>query len=192
MSVLDVLITSFNWGEYALWHLGPRLRVSMDGRRETVYTDLRLAEYQAIVHGRPEGLAALAEWRAEYAWLPASSHATKAWLLANGYRVDFESAVSFVAVRSDLPGLDTFASGGPVVGAVLSRLRAANAEVQFAGNPARACRPFVGSRRLISRLAHPFVCLAQPFSEGICFPFRPRSATLFQVLAVALPGADLH
>ena len=83
------LITSFNWGQYALWHLGPRLRVSMDGRRETIYTELRLEEYQAIVHGRPEGLAVLAAWRAEYAWLPASSQTTKAWFLANGYRVEF-------------------------------------------------------------------------------------------------------
>mgnify|MGYP003694044287 CR=1 FL=1 len=26
----------FNWGEYAIWHLSPRMRVSIDGRRETV------------------------------------------------------------------------------------------------------------------------------------------------------------
>jgi hypothetical protein len=32
------LAVEFNWGEYALWHLGPALRVSMDGRRETVYS----------------------------------------------------------------------------------------------------------------------------------------------------------
>jgi hypothetical protein len=29
----------FNWGEYVLWHLGPNLKVSMDGRRETAYSD---------------------------------------------------------------------------------------------------------------------------------------------------------
>jgi hypothetical protein len=29
----------FNWGEYVLWHAGPRVKVSMDGRRETVYSD---------------------------------------------------------------------------------------------------------------------------------------------------------
>ena len=31
------LWTSFDWGEYAIWHFGPVLRVSIDGRRETVY-----------------------------------------------------------------------------------------------------------------------------------------------------------
>ena len=29
----------FDWGEYVLWHLGPRVRVSIDGRRETLYSD---------------------------------------------------------------------------------------------------------------------------------------------------------
>jgi hypothetical protein len=29
----------FDWGEYVLWHAGPRVKVSMDGRRETVYSD---------------------------------------------------------------------------------------------------------------------------------------------------------
>jgi len=29
----------FNWGEYVIWHAGPRVKVSMDGRRETVYSD---------------------------------------------------------------------------------------------------------------------------------------------------------
>jgi hypothetical protein len=32
------LAVEFDWGEYALWHLGPRIRVSIDGRRETVYS----------------------------------------------------------------------------------------------------------------------------------------------------------
>jgi hypothetical protein len=29
----------FDWGEYVLWHLGPRVKVSIDGRRETIYSD---------------------------------------------------------------------------------------------------------------------------------------------------------
>jgi hypothetical protein len=29
----------FSWGEYVLWHLGPGTKVSIDGRRETVYSD---------------------------------------------------------------------------------------------------------------------------------------------------------
>ncbi len=32
------LATEFSWGEYVLWHLGPAIKVSIDGRRETIYS----------------------------------------------------------------------------------------------------------------------------------------------------------
>jgi hypothetical protein len=99
------IVTFFDWGQYALWHVGPRLRVSMDGRRETVYSDARLAEHDDILLGREAGLRALAAWRAEYVWLPVTARTTADWLEANGYRIDVRTARSFVAVRNDLPVL---------------------------------------------------------------------------------------
>jgi len=106
------LVTLFDWGEYALWHFGPRLRVSIDGRRETVYSDARLAEADAIVAGSAAGLATLEAWRPEYVWLPARSAATRRWLVAHGYRIDADTSSAFVAVRGDLPVLG--GSGEPV------------------------------------------------------------------------------
>jgi hypothetical protein len=106
------IVTFFNWGEYALWHLGPRFRVSMDGRRETVYSERRLAEHAAILSGDASGLAALASWSAEYVWLPSSSAATHAWLKAHGYRIDLEDEWMFVAARNDLPVLAAVGSEG--------------------------------------------------------------------------------
>ncbi len=100
------LVTYFDWGEYALWHLSPRLLVSMDGRRETVYSASRLAEHDDLVFGRQAGLAVLRDWQAEYVWLPAWSTLTRDWLLGNGYRIELVSDRSFVAVRGDLPPLD--------------------------------------------------------------------------------------
>lgn len=38
------LAVHFDWGEYVIWHLGPRVRVSVDGRRETLYSDAVYAE----------------------------------------------------------------------------------------------------------------------------------------------------
>jgi len=99
------LVTFFNWGEYAIWHWGPRLRVSMDGRRETVYSDARLAEHDAILQGAPEGLATLDRWRADYIWLPATSVVTRKWLAGHGYRIDIETSRSFIASRTDLAPL---------------------------------------------------------------------------------------
>jgi hypothetical protein len=98
-------VTFFDWGQYALWHFGPSLKVSIDGRRETIYSDRRIAEAAAILAGTPEGLAQLEAWRAEYVWLPSRAAATKSWLLTHGYRIDVETERSFVAVRSDFPEL---------------------------------------------------------------------------------------
>jgi len=107
------LVTYFNWGEYALWHLGPQLRISMDGRRETIYSDRRIAEHDAIIEGTAAGLETLAKWNPEYVWLPASSRTTRKWLMQHGYRLALESPRSFVAVRADLatPGPSTPVAG---------------------------------------------------------------------------------
>jgi hypothetical protein len=35
------LATEFSWGEYIIWHTSPQIKVSIDGRRETIYpTDI--------------------------------------------------------------------------------------------------------------------------------------------------------
>jgi hypothetical protein len=107
------VVTFFDWGQYAIWHVGPALRVSMDGRRETVYSDVRLEEHAAILDGRPEGLATLAVWRPEYVWLPATSARTRDWLVAQGYRIEHASDRSFVAVRPDLPPIAPAPSAPP-------------------------------------------------------------------------------
>jgi hypothetical protein len=46
------LLLPFNWGEYAIWHLAPRVRVGMDGRRETVYSDATYAAYLDFIQGQ--------------------------------------------------------------------------------------------------------------------------------------------
>ena len=45
------VVTSFDWGEYALWHLAPDMKISMDGRRETVYPDSIYDEYLRFQYG---------------------------------------------------------------------------------------------------------------------------------------------
>jgi len=95
------LVTSFNWGEYALWHFGPILKVSIDGRRETLYADETVNAQAAILQGVPAGLAALTQLNPDYVWLPASSAKTAEWLRANGYREDIRTEHSFIAVRRD-------------------------------------------------------------------------------------------
>lgn len=99
------LVTFFDWGQYALWHWGPALQVSMDGRRETIYSEMRLNQHDSVVRGTSVGVATLTEWQAEYVWLPAGSTATRQWLETHGYRIEVDTPQSFVATRSDLPAL---------------------------------------------------------------------------------------
>ena len=65
----DVL-TWFDWGQYSIWHFGPDLKVSMDGRRETVYSADVVAAHFRFYFGTGD------EWRyadavkADYVWVP--------------------------------------------------------------------------------------------------------------------------
>lgn len=64
------LVVWFNWGQYALWHLAPNLRVSMDGRRETVYSASMQDRHLRFYFDAPGGAALPAELKADYVWLP--------------------------------------------------------------------------------------------------------------------------
>ena len=100
------LIVPFDWGEYAIWHWGPRLRVSIDGRRETIYSEETIRTQQALGQGRPDGIASAAALRPEYAWLHSDGDAPAArWFSEHGYEIDVRTAKSVIARRSDLPPL---------------------------------------------------------------------------------------
>jgi len=94
------LVTWFDWGEYAIWHLSPNgIQVSMDGRRETVYSDRVLREHFAFYENRDADA-----WRypdrigADRAWLPKHLPVVNA-LRAHGWHTVFESPLSVVLVR---------------------------------------------------------------------------------------------
>ena len=65
------MLTWFDWGEYAIWHFGPDLRVSMDGRRETVYTDATIQAHWRFYAADETSLAYLRTLDPDFIWLPA-------------------------------------------------------------------------------------------------------------------------
>ena len=97
------LVTWFDWGEYAIWHLSPSARVSLDGRRETVYSDAVLRNHDEMNAASPAGLTYLETLDPDYVWLPSSLTVLKDWLDEHGYRIDISTDRSFVAVRDDQP-----------------------------------------------------------------------------------------
>jgi hypothetical protein len=100
------LVVPFNWGEYAIWHWGPRLRVSIDGRRETIYSEETITFQMALASGSAEALAYLGRARPEYIWLSTPTATPLAeWLTAHDYRVDVKTDTSILATRLDLSPL---------------------------------------------------------------------------------------
>lgn len=71
------VVTFFRWGEYAIWHLPATLKVSMDGRRETVYTDRTLDGHLELYRGTDAGLAYLETLETDFIWLPGALPVTK-------------------------------------------------------------------------------------------------------------------
>lgn len=93
------LVTYFDWGEYAIWHLAPSLKVSMDGRRETVYSDAAITGHLGLYAGTREGLEYAREVDADYVWLPRTLPAVKA-LQQGGWTSVFEGPHSILLFRS--------------------------------------------------------------------------------------------
>jgi hypothetical protein len=60
----------FTWGEYAIWHLSPRMQVSIDGRRETVYSDALATRHFDFYFDRHDGATLPHDLRADYIWIP--------------------------------------------------------------------------------------------------------------------------
>jgi hypothetical protein len=101
------LWVAFDWGEYAIWHFGPKLRVSIDGRRETVYSDDIIRWHRAFELGDPGAQARFSQIGPEYVWLRSDRLKPRDWLETNGYRLEALTSLSFVAVRRDLPPLES-------------------------------------------------------------------------------------
>ena len=95
------LVVWFDWGEYVSWHFGPALKVSMDGRRETVYSAAMLQAHNAFFRNEPAARAFLERLSPDYVWLPKSlpvSARISDW----GWMPIFETATSTVWARGHL------------------------------------------------------------------------------------------
>jgi len=64
------MVTWFDWGEYAIWHFAPAIQVSMDGRRETVYSEAVRNKHLGFFFNVPADRAYATELNADYVWIP--------------------------------------------------------------------------------------------------------------------------
>jgi hypothetical protein len=83
------LVTFFDWGEYAIWNMPEGLKVSMDGRRETVYSERTVSSHLQLYLGTEKGFSYLRELNADYIWLP-SALPVKNLLVQRGWHPIFD------------------------------------------------------------------------------------------------------
>ncbi len=94
------VLTWFDWGEYAIWHLSPAgIRVSMDGRRETIYSRQVLEDHRAFYNNDRSALDYPDRINAECIWLPTRLGTVVA-LQGRGWTVVARTQTSAILRRS--------------------------------------------------------------------------------------------
>jgi hypothetical protein len=97
------VLTWFDWGEYAIWHFSPAVSVSLDGRRETVYSDATVSQQFRFYFNPDERHRILEQIRPDYIWLPAHLEVTSA-LVADGWTPIFSGPLSVLLGREPAGG----------------------------------------------------------------------------------------
>jgi hypothetical protein len=93
------MLTWFNWGEYTIWYLAPGIKVSMDGRRETVYSADTIQRYEQLFDSRvSDRREILQSLQPDYIWLPRGLELTK-FLQSEGWVPLFSGSRSAVLGR---------------------------------------------------------------------------------------------
>ena len=97
------VLTWFDWGEYALWQLSPAgIRVSMDGRRETVYSARVTSDHRRFYAGQPDMIDYPDRIGADHVWLPSRLPVIEP-LMRNGWTKVLDTGKSIVLARRGDP-----------------------------------------------------------------------------------------
>jgi hypothetical protein len=95
------LIQRFNWGEYLIWHLGPRVKVMVDGRRETVYSEDIYKQYLDFQAGTGDWEKLVRDHPADVALLDKKSVSANLLRLKPGWTSVYEDDVAVILTRRD-------------------------------------------------------------------------------------------
>jgi hypothetical protein len=93
------LLTYFPYGQLAIWHLAPRLAVSYDGRRETVYSEAVRRAHLEFYSPTPDASYA-DRIGADYVWVPRRLSVVNLLTAAGWVRI-FQGTQSVVLSRRD-------------------------------------------------------------------------------------------
>jgi hypothetical protein len=104
------LIHRFNWGEYLIWHLGPRVKVMVDGRRETVYPDTIYQQYLDFQSGVNDWDRLLRDHNADVALLEKNSVSANLLRLEDKWTLVYEDDLAIILARRNSASLKLLAA----------------------------------------------------------------------------------
>jgi hypothetical protein len=96
----------FDWGEYVIWHFSPQLRVSIDGRRETIYSNALVDRHMQFYLGARDALTLPRDIDADYIWVPDWIPVVRE-LPREGWTPIFEGPASVIFARASAGIPDT-------------------------------------------------------------------------------------
>jgi hypothetical protein len=91
------ILTEFVWGEYLIWNLGPRMKVGLDGRYETVYQDHVANEYIDYIHGKENGF--LNDYAHDLILIRPDSPPVASLRRSSGWKVAYEDMDSILFTK---------------------------------------------------------------------------------------------
>ncbi len=96
----------FDWGEYVLWHLGPGIKVSIDGRRETLYSDEAYRQSVDFEQGRGVWDALLKTSSTDLVLAQNASPAANLLSLTEKWIPLYQDSYCVLFARAGLPSID--------------------------------------------------------------------------------------
>ena len=100
------LAIDFDWGEYALYHLGPAVKVSVDGRRETAYSPEIYEENLAFKYGEGDWAALLQKHDTHMALVRTGFPTFNLLKLEPAWRLVYQDPVAALFGRDGLPAVE--------------------------------------------------------------------------------------
>ena len=89
----------FDWGEYVLWHVGPSVKVSIDGRRETAYSELAYQEARDFERGTGIWDALLKTSKTDLVLAPNASATANLLALTGGWVPLYQDSFCLIFMR---------------------------------------------------------------------------------------------
>jgi len=100
------LAIDFDWGLYAMYHVAPTIKISMDGRRETAYGERVYNQNLDFKFGQGDWEALLREHDTQLALVRRLNPSDNLLRLKPGWTLLYEDPLAALFGRADLPYLD--------------------------------------------------------------------------------------